>query len=103
SLHRSAVHSSPGSHSPVNVSPFALSIAVPVSDVLYGSPTSPVGSLGSCSPANDGFSGQIPVSMTPTTTPCPASGAPPSSCHTPSAPDSPRNSGELTVSTWRGV
>jgi len=55
---------------------------------------------GSGSAAKLGLSGQKPVSMTPTMTPSPASGWLPNwVCHTPPAPDRPRNRGVLLVWT----
>src|SRR5690349_12302978 len=47
-----------------------------------------------------GFSGQKPVSITPTITPSPAwSGSPNCFCHTPFGPSRPRNVGVVMVST----
>ena len=56
------------------------------------------------SPANEALSGQMPVSITPTTTPRPASSGPPSFDQTPSEPDSPRKSTDfLSSGTLRSV
>lgn len=45
--------------------------------------------------ANEGLSGQIPVSMSPITTPSPAFAVPPSDAHRPCFPERPRKSVEF--------
>ncbi|MEJ5866732.1 hypothetical protein WDV85_03140 [Pseudokineococcus sp. 5B2Z-1] len=61
-------------------------------------PTPPGSLVVTGSPANDGFSGVMPESMTPTTTPSPVASGPPSWAQTPSSPVRPRKAGLSTVS-----
>ena len=54
-------------------------------------------------PLKDGFSGQMPVSMTPTTRPAPACGPPASCDQRPPAASRPRKVGDSVVSTCARV
>src|SRR6185436_1009437 len=77
-----------------------LSLALPgVVPNWHGTPSYSCRSEYEPSSANDGCSGQMPVSMTPTTTSSPSSPL----AQGPLGADRPRNFPELSVVGWRNV
>ena len=89
----SAANCSPVTQAPRKRAPSAFSKTID-SPSRYGSAP---GASPSGSPANDGFSGATPVSMTPTTTPSPAESTPPVAFQTPPSPLRPRKSVDGTA------
>ncbi|GAA3812638.1 hypothetical protein GCM10022403_052920 [Streptomyces coacervatus] len=92
-LQVAAVNRGPFSQVPVNSLPLAFTTCSVPFAARYVDPT-PAGAVAvTLPPAKNGFSGQIPVSSTPTTTPLPALSAPPRRFQTPFAPVSPSRCG----------
>src|SRR4051794_32792709 len=99
-LQSAAVQSSPVWQKPVNVLPSDLVISIwlpTLYGVYFAAPE--LGTVVSGEPANEALSGQMPVSITPTTTPRPDLAVPPRKFQTPFGPESLRKS----VDRWSSV